>query len=349
VNPFRESRRAWKERNFPEIERTTLAALALDRTLPELHFRLGLAQLQLGKHVEAIQALEACLERQPAYPLLQHARMARALTRARLDPVMPPPEPPVERADPISVIICSITPAKFDRVSANYSALLKDLPHEIVGIHDARSLAEGYNRGAKRAKGEILVFSHDDIEIASPDFAPKLIGRLSQFDLIGIAGTDRVCGGAWMDAQWPHVFGQVGMPAAQGNRIMVTAFLIRGTSATPMQALDGVFFATRRPVVEKIQFDESTFDGWHLYDLDFSYRVAGAGFRLGVCNDLLIVHQSGGDYGEAWYQYARKFMRKHFPASGEPPRWNQLEACTLGVNSADEWRSFTQYMISDPA
>jgi len=348
MNPFRELRRAWKEANFLEIERAASAALALDRTLPELHFRLGFAQLQLGKPADTVQSLEACLERQPAYPLLQYAKMALALARARIDPIMPPPEPPIEEAVPISVIICSITPEKFDRVRANYSTLLKDVPHEIVGIHDARSLAEGYNRGAKRAKGEILVFSHDDIEIASPDFARKLIGRLSQFDLVGIAGTDRVCGGTWMDAHWPHVFGQVGYPAKE-RRILATAFLIRGISATPMQALDGVFLATRRPVVEKIVFDESTFDGWHLYDLDFSYRVAGAGFRLGVCNDLLIVHQSGGNYGEAWYQYARKFMQKHFPSIGEPPRGNPFEPCAIEINTADEWRSFTQYMIRDSA
>jgi GT2 family glycosyltransferase len=148
-----------------------------------------------------------------------------------------------------------------------------------------------------------------------------------------------------MDAQWPHVFGQIGGPA-EGNRILATVFLIRGASASPMQALDGVFFATRRAVVEKVPFDESTFDGWHLYDLDFSYRVAGAGFRVGVCNDLLVVHQSGGSYGQDWYRYARKFMQKHFPSSGEPARANLFAPCTLGMNSADEWRSFTQYMIS---
>jgi Glycosyltransferase like family len=348
VNPFRASRRAWQERNFPELERTTLAALAVDRTLPELHFRLGLAQLELGKHAEAIQALNGCLARNPAYPLLQYARMASALARARLNPVVPPAEPPVRAVAPVSVIVCSITPAKFDRVHANYSTLLRDVPHEIVGIHDARSLAEGYNRGVKRAKGQILVFSHDDIEIVSPDFAHKLLDRLGRFDLIGIAGTDRVCGGTWMDAQWPHVFGQVGGPAG-GTRILATAYLIRGVAASPMQALDGVFFAARRQVVDQIQFDESTFDGWHLYDLDFSYRASAAGFRLGVCNDLQVVHQSGGTYGDAWYQYARKFMKKHLPSMGEPARANLFAPCTLGMDSAAEWRSFTHYMIADSA
>jgi hypothetical protein len=275
--------------------------------------------------------------------------MASALARARIDPIVPPSEPPVQRADLISVIICSITPAKFNRVCANYATLLKDLPHEIVGIHDARSLAEGYNRGAKRAKGEILIFSHDDIEIVCPDFAPKLIDRLDRFDLLGVAGTDRVCGGAWTDADWPHVFGQVGWPVG-GKRILATAFLIRGISATPMQGLDGVFLATRPAVVHKIPFDESTFDGWHLYDLDFSYRVARAGFRLGVCNDLLIVHESpGGNYGEAWFQYARKFMQKHFASAGEPARANSFAPCAIEIDTADEWRSFAQYMISDSA
>jgi len=37
-----------------------------------------------------------------------------------------------------------------------------------VRIPDARSLAEGYNRGLRRARGDLLLFSHDDVRIVTP-------------------------------------------------------------------------------------------------------------------------------------------------------------------------------------
>ena len=70
----------------------------------------------------------------------------------------------------ISIIICSADPQLFAKVCANYRpALLRSVSHEIIGIHDACSLCEGYNRGIARASGDVLVFSHDDIEIVTPD------------------------------------------------------------------------------------------------------------------------------------------------------------------------------------
>jgi hypothetical protein len=67
----------------------------------------------------------------------------------------------------ISVLICSVDPSKYERVTANYSRVLADHPHEIVDIHDARSLAEGYNRAVRKSRGDFLLFSHDDVEIVS--------------------------------------------------------------------------------------------------------------------------------------------------------------------------------------
>src|SRR5438445_13776871 len=66
------------------------------------------------------------------------------------------------RLPTISVIICSNDAAEYAQVTANYASRLSGYPHEIIGIHDARSLSEGYNRGTRRAAGDLLGFSHDD-------------------------------------------------------------------------------------------------------------------------------------------------------------------------------------------
>jgi GT2 family glycosyltransferase len=91
----------------------------------------------------------------------------------------------------------------------------------------------------------------------------------------------------------------------------VQIFNVPGRSVGRIQALDGVFIAAKRAVVEKIRFDEQTFDGFHLYDLDFTYAAFLAGFRLGVACDLYLLHKSGGSPDQAFMQYAHRFNSKY--------------------------------------
>ena len=209
-----------------------------------------------------------------------------------------------------SVIICSIDARKFAAVSASYQRALAGATHEIVGIHDARSLAEGYNRGLDRACGDALIFSHDDVEILTPDFAPRLRGHLEAYALIGIAGTTRVVGGAWHLAGHPFDFMLYVAPHPDtGNPVMIVGG--GGELIVPgVQALDGVFIAARAEVARALRFDEATFDRFHLYDLDFSFRAFLAGYRLAVCRDMVLVHHSQGAYDAQWDEQRLRFERK---------------------------------------
>jgi len=59
----------------------------------------------------------------------------------------------------ISIIICSINPEKFRNVCQTYARVFKSEKCEIIGVHDALSLAEGYNRAVASAKGDLIIFS----------------------------------------------------------------------------------------------------------------------------------------------------------------------------------------------
>lgn len=218
----------------------------------------------------------------------------------------------------ISVIICSSDNERFARVTRNYRDLLIEVPHEIIRIDDATSLCEGYNRGIARSRGDYLIFSHDDIEIWTPDFAQRLLRHLERCDLVGVVGTNLLVdtGGhsklwkytSWGAAGLGHVFGRIVQPQGEDYAVVVygtPAVLIEG-----IQALDGVFIAVRRQVVESLRFDEETFDGFHVYDLDFCYRAFQKGFHLGVFTDIAIVHESAGNYDEQYFDYHRRFLKK---------------------------------------
>ena len=345
---YRQGAGAYREERHSEAALCAEHALALDPTLAAIHFLLGSARLELREFEAAESAFEACLALAPEYPMVLHAAVRRALARARAD-LARGRMPRIEAAEPadrrsVSVVICSITPERFDRVCANYRVLLDGVPHEIIGVHDARSLCEGYNKGIRRARGEILVFSHDDIEIATPDFAAKLLNRLSRYDLIGIAGTTRLIGGNWIDAGWPHLHGQVGSEISKPGSLIVTIYQLRGAATANVQAIDGVFLAARREVVERLAFDETTFDGWHLYDLDFSFSAHLAGFRTAVCHDVCLIHNSIGDYGDCWRHYVQRFEEKH---RGRLQQGGQAqERCWIELDSPAEWLLMTEEMAS---
>lgn len=235
-----------------------------------------------------------------------------------------------------SIIVCSHRPPRAEFIRRHYAAAFDAVPHEIIVIPDARSLCEGYTRGVAMSLGELLVFSHDDVQVLIDDLPERLQNHLSRFDLIGIAGTRRLIDGAWATAGDPDCFALVIYPLREG---MCEA---KASGSGPMsvdgiQALDGCFFACRRKVAEGIGFDADTFDGFHLYDLDFSFRAHLAGYRLAVCRDIPLYHASMGTPDAVWAIYRERFETKHrshlSTAPGGPLRVARTEVPTRQLAS----------------
>lgn len=225
----------------------------------------------------------------------------------------------------ISIVICSIDPRKFAAIERHYASVMGAEPFEIVGIHDATSMGQGYNLGLSRSRGEIVAFSHDDIEFLGPSVPERLKRHLDEIDVVGLAGTDRLVGPSWVAAGPPHLFGQVAHRIENGYGVCI--YGVHRRLAVGMQAMDGLFLAFRRPAIEAVGWDASTFDGFHLYDLDSTFRAHLRGFRLGVASDLPVLHASGGRRDESLERLARAFMRKHGDALGKPqPYWHQFAA-----------------------
>jgi len=265
------------------------------------------------------EAIAVCARAYDADPTLLHALKALL----HLMPDEPEGESPAVVVEPsarrpISIVTCSDDDAQYAAMAASYGRALVDWPHDIVRIADARSIAEGYTRGAAAATGEIVIFSHDDVELLAADFGPRLARRLAECDVLGVAGATRATGPAWPFAGWPFLHGSVIYPEAIGYRVTVysrTAPLARG-----IRVMDGVFLAMRREVALRIGWDADTCDGFHGYDVDFTLRAAQAGLRLAVASDLGVVHRSYGSFDERWEESARKLMLRHPELNGEPGR-----------------------------
>lgn len=230
-------------------------------------------------------------------------------------------EEPLLQNPAISIVICSIDAEKFKAVSQTYADALAGESYELIAIHDAKSLAEGYNRGIAQSRGSIVVFSHDDIEILTPDFARKLRNYLNVYDIVGVAGTTCLIDAKWLAAGHPHVHGNVTHQLGPSGEFEVTVYGARSTVVKHAQALDGLFFAVRRKVLDTLQFDAAIFDGFHCYDVDFTFSAFQKGFKLAVCNDLTLIHRSAGRFDESWERYRERFVAKHGARlANKPPR-----------------------------
>jgi GT2 family glycosyltransferase len=231
-----------------------------------------------------------------------------------------------------SIITCSIQPEKFNAVGLMYQQVFAGTQWELIGIHDAKSLAEGYNRGVDRARGDVLIFAHDDIEVLSPRLPQRLMNHLEKFDLIGLAGTTRLIAPGWVFAGPPYIFGQVAHPAPDGPLINVAIYGVPRRAIGGIQALDGLFMACRRSLLNRIKFDELTFDGFHHYDTDFSHNAFRNGLRVGVVCDINLFHQSGGNYDEKWHRSAEKFTQKwlahQYPLPARKFVWAGIQVAT---------------------
>jgi GT2 family glycosyltransferase len=148
-------------------------------------------------------------------------------------------------------------------------------------------------------------------------------------DVIGVVGTSKVLSGYWPAAGHPFLHGWLAQPVPGGapgkQSFCVGVFGVDGPLTAGLQGLDGMFFAARRAVVEAVPFDERTFDGFHGYDLDFSFAAHLAGFSVGISAEIALIHASGGTFGDEWRRYATRFAEKHrerLPAEAFPAKWS---------------------------
>ena len=292
---------------LPLIER----AIAANPTRADFRVGLAVAYTRLNRFGDALKSSGGAVGFAPAsteaFGTLVAIALASAKRREPFDAMRPPAAEKDNRS--ISVVVCSRDEQKGRRIRAHYEALLAGRDFEVIQIYDARSLCEAYNRGFSRTSGDVVIFSHDDIEIVSDDFAGRLLRHLSSSDLAGVVGTTQLAGTSWIAAGWPRLHGCILHPNHSSLGLVFECYGPRPRD--PIQAVDGVLIAANRRVCETIRFDEATFDGFHFYDLDFSHRAFLEGFRIAVAWDILVHHDSVGRGDGNWHKYAPLFLAKH--------------------------------------
>ncbi|HEY2864946.1 MAG TPA: glycosyltransferase [Casimicrobiaceae bacterium] len=210
-----------------------------------------------------------------------------------------------------SLVICSVDRTRLDECVARYRAAFADETFELIVIDDARSLAEGYNRGIARAHGANIVFSHDDAFPISANFAERLASHLDAVDVVGIAGATVALTGFWGYAGQPHTHGHVVTAAPDGTHVDLLVWGAASRRIDGVRLLDGCMIAVRRDVAAALGFDARRFDGFDLYDADFSLRASASGRKVSIVSDITCFHRSTGSFDADWQRYHQSFLAEH--------------------------------------
>lgn len=223
----------------------------------------------------------------------------------------------------VSLIICSREP--------DISQILKENIRETIGIQyelivldnsqNKYSIFSAYNEGVERAQYPYLCFMHEDILYHTDNWGKRVVSHFKNYKvgIVGIAGGHYISNtsSSWFSSKLnsANILQSSWTNGIKTSKHIVELNYLKGLS-TEVVAVDGVWFCIPKSLFSTISFDETTFNGFHFYDLDICFQTFYAGYKILVISDILIEHFSGGNCNHEWFENSIIFHNKwknHLP------------------------------------
>lgn len=213
----------------------------------------------------------------------------------------------------ISIIVCSKHKILVDSLRDNIEATI-GTSYEIICIDNSSNqynIFQAYNEGVRRAKYEYLCFMHEDIEFETVGWGKNSIEKFSdnRVGMIGVQGcvyfdesTTYWCTSGLRKA---HIIQSKG-----GKDIKIKEEDY--PCGNSVVAVDGCWMMMRKSLFDEgiIRWDDETFKGFHMYDMDISFQIITHRYRILINEDLWLNHKSWGNYNESFYAENKKLHNK---------------------------------------
>ncbi|MDR1883574.1 MAG: glycosyltransferase family protein [Prevotella sp.] len=231
----------------------------------------------------------------------------------------------------ISIIVCSINEWWRNQLQQNIARNI-GCDHEFLYIDNTiekKGICAVYNILAKKAQGEYLCFVHEDVIIETKDWGNLLIARASDkaTGVIGFAGAGTVAGFPYWNDGITHYSYYV-QRQKDGSLSFDATVNPFGYDFKKVAVLDGMFLFCRKDVWTKHPFDDKTFNGFHLYDIDFCLSVAQE-YNNYVGYNTVINHFSTGSPNKQYFDSLILFYKKWqtiLPYSVYPEKFKKKRA-----------------------
>lgn len=226
-----------------------------------------------------------------------------------------------EKTEKIAFIICA-NKEKFLRECRLYIEMLnvpKGYEIEIIPIHGAKSITEGYQKGMKSSDARYKIYLHQDAMCIHKNMlyeAIRIFQSDSQIGLIGVAGCIEMPEtGIWWEADMETSYYNLAQDsvASCGCDNYNRSSKIYGCGDYQyVTGLDGVFLMT----AYDLDWREDLFDGWHIYDVSQTMEFVRHGYKVVVpkMDQLWIMHcEKYQTHLEREYHVARlQYLKEYY-------------------------------------
>jgi glycosyltransferase involved in cell wall biosynthesis len=162
-----------------------------------------------------------------------------------------------------------------------------------------KSAAEALNKGGEKARGNYLLFVHQDIDLLSDEWLENcelILNSLENFAIAGVAGRSKE-----VPTTLTNIFDGI-PPEPAGTQIKIP---------TKVLTLDECLVLIPTQIFKKIKFDEEVCDNWHLYTVDYSLVAKKNGYDVYVIPLHLYHRSSGFSFSDDYYITLKKLLKKH--------------------------------------
>ena len=214
----------------------------------------------------------------------------------------------------ISIIVCSRKPDIPDNLKFNVTETI-GVDYELIVIDNSEnkySIFSAYNEGVRRAKYPFLCFMHEDILYHTQDWGTKVIEHFKddKVGLIGVAGghyVPRLPGSHWSSGITSYnVIHNVDGKQQQD----IWRYTKNRYNSASAVLVDGLWFCVSKIVMDKVQFDEKTFSGFHCYDADICMQIHKLNYEVRIVFDISVEHFSLGTRNSIWLRNIFMFYKK---------------------------------------
>ena len=193
----------------------------------------------------------------------------------------------------ISIIICGRQATLSAEMQTNIASTI-GCDYELVVIDNSLnrySIFQAYNEGVKRAKGDILCFVHDDVLFRTDNWGTIVTDLLKDdsIGIVGFAGTHFLPSVPMYWTESPYI-SEHNLTNDQGKVLQCFHDAYFSNEMIDALACDGFCFFIPKTMFNDISFDESTFNGFHMYDMDICMQIYSRGKRLVITDKVLIEH-----------------------------------------------------------
>lgn len=179
------------------------------------------------------------------------------------------------------------------------------------------SLTQVYNKIIEQSSNDVVILCHDDIYFDTKNWGNKLLNhfkRNEDYGILGVAGSTQLP----LSAKWWEDFSKVRgiVNHENGGKKWESKYSTsKGNQLDEVLLIDGLFIVLHKKRIKK-NFNEMV-EGFHFYDVDFSFRNYLEGVKVGVMYDIRITHKSIGQTNDQWEKNRQVFaneLKSYLPA-----------------------------------